>query len=418
MIGEVWIASGQSNMQWPLSAAMNAEEEVRAADYPLIRLYNVPLRVAAEPRDTVDADPSELRWRVSTPETAASFSAVAYFFGRHLHQLEGVPVGLINSSWGGTPAESWTSRETLQADAELRILSDRWDEIVKNYQESLKSFAAASDDWSKQVQDAIRNGAGELPAPPKLPDNPHRNPWFASGLYNAMIHPLIPYAFRGAIWYQGESNASRAAQYRKLFPAMIQDWRKHWNQGEFPFLFVQLANFIPDPNTEPYSWAELREAQHLTLALPNTGMAVITDIGDPHDIHPRNKQEVGRRLALAAERIAYDKRVAFSGPVYRNMEIDGDRICISFTHARGGLYFRDGAKLRGFTIAGEDGEFKAAEASIQGDRVVVSSPEVANPKHVRYNWAENPDGNLYNLSSLPAAPFRTDDFPLVTADNQ
>jgi len=233
-----------------------------------------------------------------------------------------------------------------------------------------------------------------------------------------MIHPLIPYAIRGAIWYQGESNAGRAYQYRKLFPAMIQDWRKAWGQGDFPFLFVQLANYQPrKPEPADSAWAELREAQTMTLSLPKTGMAVIIDIGEANDIHPKNKQDVGKRLARAALAIAYGKHIPYSGPMYDSMKIEGDAIRLTFKHVDGGLVAR-GGELKGFAIAGDDRRFVWADAKIDGDTILVRSDKVAKPKAVRYAWADNPECNLYNKADLPASPFRTDDWPGVTADQK
>lgn len=380
LVGEVWVCSGQSNMEWPVAASKDPEKEIAAADFPRLRHFAVKKAIASEPRADVEG-----AWAVASPATAGSFTAVGFFFGRELLKDLDVPIGLVHTSWGGTPAEAWTSRETLAADPALKPLLDRWDAAVA--------------------------------ADAKKGESPHR----ASGLFNAMLAPLTRYAIRGAIWYQGESNASRAFQYRTLFPAMIRDWRRSFSRGDFPFLFVQLANFTPAlPDPAESDWAELREAQTMTLALPNTAMAVTIDIGDAKDIHPRNKQEVGRRLALAALAMTYGKKVPFSGPLYQSMAVEGDAIRVRFAHADGGLGARDGGAARGFAIAGPDKKFVwADEAKIDGASVVVRSAKVAQPVAVRYAWANNPeDANLVNAGSgLPASPFRSDDWPGVTQAN-
>ena len=366
LVGEVWIASGQSNMQWSVAQSADPEETAAKSANDMIRLLTVPRRAAAEPETDVDAS-----WAKCGPETVRDFSAVAYAFGKDLQERLKVPVGLISTNYGGTVAEAWTSRETLDADPEF------------------KGFLAQ-------------------PVDPKNANSP-------TGLYNAMIHPLLPYGIRGAIWYQGESNASRAYQYQTLFPAMIADWRKSFNQGDFPFLFVQVAPFM-DIQQEPMDsqWAELREAQRQTsLTIPNTAMAVITDLGDEKDIHPKQKGPVGQRLALAARALAYGEQVEYTGPVFDQSQASGDGITLSFEGVGSGLVPKDG-ELKGFTIAGADEKFFNAKAEIQGDTVVVSSPEVTSPIAVRYGWANYPLGNLWNQDGLPASPFRTDDFIFTT----
>jgi sialate O-acetylesterase len=340
---------------------------------------------------------------------------VLYFFGRELHKDLDVPMGLIHTSWGGTPAESWTSRGMLEKHEVLRPILERWDQAMANYPTAKAEYDKAMEQWSKDAEKAKAEGKEEPPKPgePLSPSHPHR----ASGLYNAMIAPLVPYGIRGAIWYQGESNAGRAFQYRTLFPAMITDWRENWNQGDFPFYFVQLANFTDvKPEPGPSDWAELREAQTLTLGLKNTGMAVIVDIGEAKDIHPRNKQDVGRRLALLALARDYGKRLVDTSPMYNSMKVKKGKAIIKFDEADGGLVAK-GGKLEGFAVAGADQKFVWAEAKIKGkDRVVVSSPEVKEPVAVRYAWAHNPVCNLFNKAGLPASPFRTDDWPGVTVD--
>ncbi len=411
LIGEVWICSGQSNMQWPVRASNNAEEEITNAKHPKIHLFTVPRVVAGKSQSNVDGE-----WVECGPDTVPNFSAVGYFFGRELHNKLGVPIGLIHSSWGGTPAESWTTRETLANNPELKPVLERWDRDYEKFVQELDQYSAKLDQWLQETN--VLDKRGELiPDFPKLPRDPRRHPWRPSGLYNAMIAPLIPYAIQGAIWYQGESNAQRAYQYRELFPAMIKDWREQWGQGDFPFLFVQLANF--EYNRPPETaWPELREAQLKTLSLPNTGMAVTIDIGDPNDIHPRNKQDVGKRLALAAMKIAYGKDVVYSGPIYESMEIKDQEIKIDFKHTGSGLTTPDGQRLKGFEIAGKDKKFIPGDAKIVGDSVVVSHDSIKEPVAVRYGWHKNPDCNLYNEEGLPASPFRTDGWPAATRNER
>jgi len=416
LVGEVWVASGQSNMEWPVGASANAPQEIAAANFPQIRYFGVQHTVAGQPQSGVNGS-----WVECSPATVAGFSAVAYFFGRELHQTLGVPVGLIKSAWGGTPAEAWISRSGLESEPALKPLLERWDyaclQALEEHARSVDRYFQQITQW---VQEAQQSGSpSPMPSAPGLPGT-LTSPWRASGLYNGMIAPLIPYAIRGAIWYQGESNAGRAYQYRTLFPAMIRDWRRAWGQGDFPFLFVQLANFMAPP-AEPKesAWAELREAQTMTLQLPQTGMAVAIDIGEANDIHPKNKQDVGKRLALAALANTYGRDVVYSGPLYQSMAIEGNTVRLWFRHLGGGLVAQGGEPLKGFAIAGEDRKFVWAEAKIDGETVVVRSDQVPNPVAVRYAWADNPEGcNLYNRAGLPASPFRTDDWPGVTVNNQ
>lgn len=412
LVGEVWLGSGQSNMQWAVKDSNNAEREIANAHYPLIRLFYVTRTVATSPQYDCEGE-----WLLCSPETLPEFSAVLYYFGRELHQQLGdMPLGLIHTSWGGTPAESWTSRPMLESNPKLVGLTQKWDKILADYPEAKAAYDEAVVAWEAEVEKAKAEET-EAPKKPKAPAGPN-DPWLASGLYNAMIAPLVPYAIQGAIWYQGESNANRAYQYRTLFPAMIEDWRNAWAQGDFPFYFVQLANFTAVKEEPADSdWAELREAQTMTLALKKTGMAVIIDIGEADDIHPRNKQDVGKRLALNALAKDYGKRVVFSGPMYKSMRVNKGTIVLNFNHANG-LSTSDGEKLTGFAIAGADKNFVWADAEIKGKTVVVSSPEVTEPVAVRYAWAHNPVCNLVNGEGLPASPFRTDDWPGLTDNNE
>ncbi len=412
LVGEVWIGSGQSNMQWCVKDSLNGKDECAAANYPTIRLFYVERKVATSPRDNCKGE-----WKVCTPETVPEFSAVLYFFGRDLHKELSLPVGLIHSSWGGTPAESWTSRQTLEADADLKVIAKQWDQKIDNYPKAKAAYDAAMKDWEKSAEQAKAANQPE----PKKPSAPQGadSPWLASGLYNAMIAPLVPYAVQGAVWYQGESNANRAHQYRKLFPAMIKDWRRAWNTKDFSFYFVQLANFTTTkPEPDASDWAELREAQTMTLKLKNTGMAVAIDIGEAKDIHPKNKQEVGRRLALNALAMDYGKDVAYFGPMYKSMRVKGKEVVVKFAHAKDGLVAKGGEPLKGFAIAGADKKFVWADARIEGSTVVVSAPTIDKPVAVRYAWAHNPVCNMYNGAGLPASPFRTDTWPGETVNNK
>lgn len=421
MVGEVWIASGQSNMEWPVNQSTNAETEIPAARYPKIRLLKVQRRVSSKPQSSFTG-----RWEVCSPETIPSFSAVAYYFGRHLHKELDVPIGLIASAWGGTPAEAWTPNETLIGDPLLASIHAHWSKTIADYTTAIRNNEKARE-WAEASIKAEE--AGEIiPEAPKehVPADPRVNPHRAAGLYNGMIAPLVPFAIRGAIWYQGESNAGRAHQYRTLFPAMIESWRKAWGQGDFPFLFVQLAAFAahqpgkpvpPDQlNKEPGddAWSELREAQTMTLKLPNTGMAVTIDIGEPNDIHPKNKQDVGKRLALWALATTFKKDLVYSGPLYKSVELKGNQAVLKFDHLGGGLTTNDGKPPRGFAVAGSDHKFVWADAKIDGDTVIVSSDKVPAIASVRYAWLSYPDCNLANKAGLPASPFRTDDWPGIT----
>ncbi len=376
LIGDVWLCSGQSNMEWPVSRSADPDNEARLANYPEIRLFTVPRTMDAAPAD----DLSGGEWLVCAPESVPSFSAVAYYFGRHIHTETGVPVGLLHSSWGGTVAETWISGESIAS--------------VDDFREIMTEAVSPTGD----------RGAGGPNSFPSL-------------LYNGMINPIASFAIMGVIWYQGESNSGRAHQYREIFPVLIRDWRKQWRQENMPFLFVQLANFMAPANEPSESgWAELREAQAMALALPATGMAVAIDIGEADDIHPLNKQDVGKRLALSALKVAYGRDIVHSGPVYSSMSIEGDIIRLDFASVGGGLTAMDRyGYLKGFAIAGEDRKFHWAQAFIEGDQVVVYSNRVKNPVAVRYGWANNPDdANLYNAEGLPASPFRTDEWPGIT----
>ena len=370
LIGEVWVCSGQSNMEWSLSITEGGKEEAARADHPQLRMIRPPHTVAQQPHTDIDA-----QWTVCTPDTAAPFSAVAYYFGTQLQSQLNVPIGLIGTYWGGTRAEAWTPREAMEGN---------------------DMFAAM------------------LERPPVFEP---KNPAQASVLYTGMLAPIIPYAMRGVIWYQGESNVSRAQQYAELFPTMIRAWRKQWGQGDFPFLFVQLAPFRYGDN-DPACCAELWEAQTKTLALPRTGMAVTNDIGNPQDIHPGNKRDVGLRLARWAMQMAYETPTVVSGPLYDGMDIVGSEVRVSFQHIGSGLATRDNQPPSDFTLAGADQVFHPAEARIDGDKVIVTSPQVPRPVAVRFAWRDDAQPNLMNREGLPASAFRSDDFKMATDGNR
>lgn len=559
LVGEVWVASGQSNMEWPLRQTDGADEEAARANVPEIRMFTVARAASAEPLDDVNG-----QWVVASPESVPHFSAVAYYFARELHRELKVPVGIVHSSWGGTPAEAWTSRGALGANPELARFVEAFDSAKANLAAAQREYEVARAAWERKhrLQDlgnrgfeqgwagpsagdgweamklpqlwesaglgldgavwfrrevdvpagwagkdltlslgaiddfdvtyvngtqvgatgaetpgswtrprvytvpgalvksgrnviAVRvfdnfGGGGfggqpvdmwlgpkdasasdrrdlsgewaykvELRVDPRIADSATEpvappgpdNPNSPTVLYNAMIAPLTPYAIRGAIWYQGESNVGRARQYRTLFPAMIADWRRAWGLGDLPFYFVQLANYLPRREAPSDSaWAELREAQLATLTTPNTGMAVAIDIGEAGDIHPRNKRDVGRRLALWALAKTYGKKIEFSGPLFQSMTVEGSRVRLRFSNAVG-LRPAGGGELAGFAIASKDRRFVWARAKIDGDSVVVWSDEVTSPVAVRYAWADNPAATLVNGAGLPASPFRTDDWP-------
>jgi sialate O-acetylesterase len=527
LMGDVWVCSGQSNMEWTMEMIKDVSADIAAADFPQIRLFSVARKSSAKPLDDVNG-----KWVVCTPQTVATFSAVAFYMGRELHASQGVPIGLIATSWGGTVAEAWVPREALAASPRLAYFIDRivavepaertepWEDpgnkgfglgwADTNHDESewkpmklptpwewaglpidgavwfrrtvdvpadwagkdLELSLGAIDDfdttyWNGQeigqtgmeiegwwmhprkyvvpgslvrpgrnviaarVFDRMGSGgfvgkteemslsrsgsstgaislAGEWLYRIELSLAPiggiHPSP---TTLWNGMVEPLVPFAIKGAAWYQGESNADRAVEYRDLLKVLIRSWRKEWGQGDFPFLIVQLANFRPRLDEPGESTrAELREAQAMALELPNTGLAVAIDIGEGDDIHPKNKLDVGRRLALAARRVAYGEDIAFSGPVYAGHTIEGNAIRVQFRYAKG-LHARGGEPGR-FAVAGDDGKFFWATAKIDGESVVVHSPQVSQPVAVRYAWEDNPPANLFNEAGLPMVPFRTD----------
>ena len=398
LVGEVWLGSGQSNMELTVQRADNKEEEIAKADYPSIHIFHVKRTVADQPAEDVQAT-----WEIVTPTSIPGFSAVEYYFGRQLHQTLKVPMGLIESDWGGTPAQSWASKPALQSDLGLKAYLDDWDKVLANSGPAKEAYDKRLEAWNETAAKA--RAAGTPPPPRPQPPQGPGHPNTPAGLYNGMIAPLTPYAIRGVIWYQGESNASEAHayRYRRLFGAMIQDWRNRWGQGDFPFLFVQLPNY----QTNGW-WPVLRESQAETTRLNNVGMAVTIDIGDAKNLHPTNKQDIAKRLVSVALNMAYKQPVEYIGPTFRQLVNEGSQLRIYYSHADG-LAAKGGSPLTGFTIAGEDGKFLPAEARVEAGTVVVSSPQVAAPTTVRYAWADAPECNLVNQAGLPGTPFRSDE---------
>jgi sialate O-acetylesterase len=426
-VGEVWVASGQSNMEMSLAASSKGggPEAIEHSANPNLRVFTVPKYARPHPEAGFNPKPPNdkfSRWLPSAPENAPMFSAVAYYFGRDLQKALNVPVGIIHTSWGGTPAQAWTSREALEAEPELKYYVEQLDARTKAWDpnKAKEQYQAALARWKTAAEEAKQNGKNAPPRP-QPPQEPGTSPWDPTTLYNGMIAPLLPFAIKGAIWYQGESNASQPIEYRTLYADMIRDWRKRWGH-DFPFYCVQLAPWHAG-NPDGENWAYLREAQAIASnRVKNAGVAVITDAGDKEDIHPQRKEPAGARLALLALANVYGKKVEFSGPAYKAMKVDGNKAILTFDHVGGGLTVgefsmagaedvgKDG-KLVGFTVAGDDQKFHPATATIEGDTVVVTSDQVSKPAAVRYGWKNFPVCNLFNKAGLPASPFRTDDWP-------
>lgn len=404
LVGEVWICSGQSNMQWSVNQSNDADIERLAAKYPKIRMINFPQVGTQDPIWSHDR-----HWMVCSPANVGNFSAVGYFFARQLHQTLDVPIGMINNAWGGSACEAWVRRDLMASNPEYKALMDRWAQKEARFAELVAKGNDLTDAEKKELNDppGLRNQMGGNHRP--------------ANIYNGVLKSHLGYGIKGAIWYQGESNAGRAYQYRDLFPLMIQNWRDEWKQGDFPFYWVQLADFQTE-QTQPgeSDWAELREAQTMTMKrLPKTGEAVIIDIGEGKDIHPMNKVDVGRRLARWALANDYGVNVPFHSPQYKAMEKKDNKIVLTFDHVGNGWRPFDVAEPRGFAIAGEDKKFVWAKAKILPDKTIeVSSPEVSAPVAVRYGWANNPVVNMYSVTGLPLTPFRTDDWPGVTANSR
>lgn len=401
VVGEVWLSSGQSNMEWIVNNTYDKALDIPAsAHLPLIRHIKVAKTVANTPAST-----SSGQWQVAGPRTTGQFTAVGYYFAKDIHDLLNVPVGIINSSWGGTPIEAWIDSGTLASDPAFASVAKAWAKALENYPEAKVKYDAAVAAWEKERDAAKAAGRHFAKSRPTSIWGPGHQAT-PSGLYNGMINPLIPYALRGAIWYQGESNAVRANEYRALFSAMITGWRRQFGQGDFPFHWVQLANFHSG-KIDGTPWAFLREAQTQTLALPATGQAVTIDIGDVNDVHARNKKDVGRRLARVALARTYGQKIIDSGPVFAKAERQGAGVRVTFTEVHGGLRAPLNT-LSGFELAGANRIFKPAEAKIENDTVLVTSAAIPDPIAVRYAWRNAPVAGLFNGEGLPAVPFRTD----------
>jgi sialate O-acetylesterase len=391
LVGDVWIAGGQSNMEFAMRQAATADVDLPKAANDHIRLMIVNKVYSDYPKTDLDGR----SWTASTPESARDFSAVAWYFAREIEAREHVPVGVIDSTWGGTVAEAWTSMTALGADASLTSVF-----AARGRQTEREPTALLEDVLQKrQMEEAKAQGK---PAP-QFPWHPLLDMWAPAMLWNGMIAPLTPLPIRGVIWYQGESNsiiARNPAVYYHLFPALIEDWRRQWQIGDFPFLYVQIANFKSTPVED---WPTIRDAQLKTLELRNTGMAVTIDVGNPDNVHPTDKVTVSERLALAARAISYGEKLEYSGPLFRQVTTEGGSLRVWFDHAEG-LQARNGG-LTGFEVAGADGVFSPAEARIDGNTVVLNSSAVAQPVSARYGWANSPECHLYNGAGLPASPF-------------
>jgi sialate O-acetylesterase len=398
LIGDVWLASGQSNMEMPLlgfpgnAVLKNGAQEIAAAAHPNLRLLHIPLKASMYPLDDQPAT-----WTVCTPEMASTFSAVAYLFGREISEREHVPIGVIDTTWGGTPAEAWISLDTLSADASLMPLFSIW----AHYADEHKDVPAMMANEAKQDADARQAGQPL----PKHPWHPNLDSWAPSGLFNAMIAPATPFTIRGVIWYQGEQNSgiARATQYYRIFPTLIADWRRQWQQGDFPFLYVQISAFTSSPYE---AWGIIRDAQRHALVLDNTAMAVSIDVGEPDNVHPADKQTVAARLALGARALAYGEKLEYSGPLFRQATPDGAAMRVWFDHTAGQLTLKSPA---GFELAGEDHHFFPATAQIDKDAIIVTSTNVQHPRYVRYAWENAPPVTLFNKAGLPASTFTSED---------
>jgi len=412
LVGEVWVCSGQSNMQWSVNSSDDPDLEKLTANFPNIRLITVPRIGTQEPQDDFNG-----QWEPCTPDTVAEFSAVGYFYGRLLHQTLQVPVGLIDNSWGGSACEAWIRRDLLEKLPAAKPYMETWANTEANYDEKKvqATYQKQLATWKEQVAKAKANKK-PLPKALRQPRNPLIGQHRPANLYNGVLKPLIGYGIKGAIWYQGESNSSRAKAYRDVFPLMIRSWREEWGQGEFPFYWVQLADFRDEsPAPQDSNWAELREAQTLTLKLPNTGQAVITDLGAAHDIHPKDKQNVAKRLARWALAQDYGYEIVHRSPQYKAHQRNGSKLILHFDYVGGGMDTFDIRTPIGFTVAGDDKVFHPAQARIIGkDKIELTCAKVPNPIAARYAWADNPVANVQNREGLPLTPFRTDDFAMIT----
>lgn len=410
LVGEVWFCSGQSNMQWSVMDSYGAEVEIASANHPQIRLLTVELHGTDVPQDDINGT-----WQVCSPETVPHFSAVGYFYGKILNAALDVPIGLIDNAWGGSSAEAWIPRKTLEADGGYAEMLEMWDERVANFDE------AEHEDYKRRYKEWTASGHKGPSMDWGKTQHPITGQLRPANIFNGMVYPLAGYGIKGVIWYQGESNAGRSKQYLDLFPLLVSTWREVWQQGDFPFYWVQLADFGPEKDIPgDDGWAELRDSQTRSMdILPNSGQAVIIDIGEGRDIHPRDKSTVASRLARWPLARDYRYDIAYQSPRYKSMEVVGNRIRISLDHvSNGGLWAFDSKKIIGFSIAGIDKKFVWAEARIVDHNIVeVWSNDISEPVAVRYGWAQNPRVNLFDRNGLPVTSFRTDDWGWITAGN-
>jgi sialate O-acetylesterase len=422
LVGEVWICSGQSNMGFNLNSTWDADLDIAQAKFPQVRLISVPQVGTQEIQDDFKG-----QWEECTPTTAASFTAVGYHFGRVLHEMLGVPVGLIDNAWGGSACEAWVKRDVLEKDPRFAATIARWKQTEATFtqaafEKQMEDHKVKLDAWGKARVEAAKAKQMFTAPAPRAPQNPLTGQHRPGNLYAGVLHPTIGYGIKGVIWYQGESNAGRAKEYRDLFPFMIEHWRKEWKQGDFPFYWVQLADFKAY-QTEPVEsdWAELREAQTLTMTkLPKTGQCVITDLGEANDIHPKNKRDVAERLARWALVNDYGQKLVYRSPELKDAKFEGGKALLTFDYAPQGLRTVDTDDAKGFAICGEDKKWVWAKAEIIGgskkgtNQISVSAEGVAKPVAVRYAWADNPVCNVFSAEGLPVTPFRPDDFTMIT----
>ncbi len=422
LVGEVWICSGQSNMGFNLSSVWDADLDIAQAKFPQIRLISVPQVGTQEIQDDFKG-----QWEECSPTNAGQFTAVGYHFGRVLHEMLGVPVGLIDNAWGGSACEAWVKRDLLEKDPRFAAIIARWKLIESSFTQEafdkqMAEYKVKAAAWFKARTEAAKAGTFFTDLAPRAPQNLMTGQGRPGNLYAGVLHPTIGYGIKGVIWYQGESNAGRAKEYRDLFPFMIEHWRKEWKQGDFPFYWVQLADYKPSQTWPADSdWAELREAQTLTMSkLPKTGQCVITDLGEANDIHPKNKRDVAERLARWALVNDYGQKLVYRSPELKDAKFDGGKTLLTFDYAPQGLRTLDTDEAKGFAICGEDKKWVWAKASIIGgskrgtNQIEVSAEGVVKPVAVRYAWADNPVCNVFSAEGLPVTPFRTDDFPMIT----
>jgi sialate O-acetylesterase len=399
LVGEVWFCSGQSNMEWQLSRTDNASVEIASANFPAIRQFQASRQGVELPRM-----PDVSHWTVCSPDSAGKFSAVSYFFAQKLFRDLGVPVGILNSSWGGTPIETWISREALTSNPVFDIVWHRWADDVAAFPARVRDFKEKSEVWEAAALEAKKQGEEYKNPRPKTVGDVY-GPSRPARLFDTMVAPYVSFPVRGILWYQGEQNAGQPGEYQALLTALIRDWRARWQLDDLPFYVVQLPNY-KGGNAQGLGWAKMREAQTNALSEPNTALAVTIDVGNPNDVHPTNKRPVGERLALIAEGKEYGRSVVFLGPTFAGSAKESNGIRVQFGSAEG-LHAKGDAPL-GFEVAGDDRRFFPARATIEKDTVVISSPDVPAPVAVRYAWRNAPSANLYNAAELPAAPFRTD----------